>query len=1028
MRSLFRFFAERHTFANLFTVTILLLGISSLTMIKRDQYPDVDVGLMVITTTYPGASPEDVELNVTNKIEDELKEISDIKEVTSVSMENISSIRVEIDDDAEDSDKTKDEIRRAVTRVTDLPKEVTSTPEVLEIKTPFDPFIEVGVTGDIPYRKLREIARIFEKKLESVTGVARTERFGYRAREIQVEVDPSAMRRYEVPLREIVVAIQARNIRGTGGALESYTSEKNVVTLAQFRKPGEVGNVIIRSTLEGPLVRVKNLAVVRDDFEEEENISRMNGLRAISFAVYNKPSADVIRTVERVKRLIEAEEKNMPEGVRIIHANDRSKYVSNQFKIVLSNGAIGLALVTILLTLFLNIRTAFWVALGIPITFMGVVFLLPSFGAYLDTIVLTSMIIVIGIVVDDAIIVSESIYKRVEDGEEPLTAGVNGMYAVYRPVITTILTTFITFAPMFFMPGMMGRFVYVIPLTIGLALFISMTEVTVSLPAHIVRSLRRTGVRTETKRAGDWFDRIRDIFRKLICYPLKLRYPVIILFCGAFAGSFVYATNYMDFVLFPTKGAETFFATVELPLGASIEATSDKVKEIEDVVSALPENELDSYLSRTGMLFTTDGPPRIGSNYATIIVLLTPWSKRDRSADDIVEALRAGVNKITDINKVAFTVDSGGPPIGKAVNVRVIGSDDVMRKRLSDGVVKFLSTKDGVKDIERDDTLGKNQVEIKVNYDRLARMGLTVAEIARNVRIAYDGEVVTSVRYGEEDVDFRVILEEKARRKLSYLNKLAIPNNKGRLIALKEVASFEIGPGPNDIHHFDWERTTTVTADVLQTVTTPLDVTEMLREQFDVDNDYPGMRLGFGGEVQETEESMRGLYVAFVLAAVGVYFLLILLFNSITQPIMVLLAIPFGLMGVIFAFALHGEAFGFLALLGVVGMSGVVVNDSLVLVDYLNRLRVEKPEESMLDIVIRGTSDRLRAILMTTLTTVAGLLPLAYGIGGTDIYMGPMALALGYGLLFATPLTLILVPSLYLVGDDIRRLLRRGNN
>jgi multidrug efflux pump subunit AcrB len=1005
---------------------VLLLGASTLFIIKRDIYPDVDIGRMIITTEYPGASPEDVELNVTNKLEEELKEITGIKELISISMENISSIRVDIESDVEDMQEVKDEVRRAVSQVTDFPPDVTEAPHILDIKTPFDPFIEVGISGDIPYRQLRELARIFEKKLENIEGVSRTDRYGYRAREVTVEVSPDALRDYEVPLRDIIAAIQGRNIRATGGSLESYTSEKNVVTLAQFRKPKEVGDVIVRSTFDGPLIRIKDLAVVKDDFEEEKIISWMNGKQAISFAVFNKPSADIIRASDKVKKFIEREQTIMPAGVEIIYSNDTSKYVRNQFRIVLSNGAIGLVLVTILLTLFLTFRVAFWVALGIPVTFLGVIFLLPSFGVYLDTIVLTAMIIVIGIIVDDAIIVSETIYERMNRGETPRDAAVNGVNAVYRPVYTTILTTFIAFAPMFFMPGMMGKFVYVIPLAVTLALFISMLEVTIALPAHLVYCFNKcigSGKRIHT---GEWFDKFRKLFKRVIVYPLRLRYVIVLLFIGVLAGSLYYAGNYMSFILFPTKGAEVFLVGMELPIGSSLEATSYKVKKVEEVISKLPKSELDTFVTKVGRLMVMDAPPRDGNNYGSIIVNLTPWSDRSRSADEIVEAIRQEVNLIGGLKKVTFSVASGGPPTGKAVNIQVIGSDDQMRKKLAESVEEYLRGVNGVKDIERDDAPGKEQVEIKVNYNRLARLGLTMADIAQTVRIAYDGEVITSVRYGDEDVDFRVILQKEARKKLKYLNNLSIPNRQGRLIVLKEVAKFQIVPGPNDINHFDRERSISITADVLQEVTAPVQVTNALLEHYDLDKDYPGMRFNVGGEVQETEQSLRGLYIAFGMAVVGIYFLLVLLFNSVTQPIMVLLAIPFGIVGIVIAFTLHNEPFGFLAMLGAVGMAGVVVNDSLVLVNHLNELKQKNPSLSAGELVVQGTSDRLRAILMTTFTTVAGLLPLAYGIGGSDIYMGPMALALGYGILFATPLTLVLVPCLYLVGEDIKKIFRRN--
>jgi multidrug efflux pump subunit AcrB len=1026
MKNFFRFFAERHLFANLFTLMIIIMGVLTLMIIKRDIYPEVDIGRMIITTEYPGASPEDVELNVTNKLEDELKEITGIKEFSSVSMENISSIRVDIEYDVDDMDEVKDEIRRAVNRVSDFPPEVTESPRILDIKTPFDPFIEVGISGNLPYRQIRELARILEKKIENIEGVSKTERYGYRTREVKVEISPDSLIEYEIPLRDIIAAIQGRNIRATGGSLESYTSEKNVVTLAQFRKPEEVGDVIVRSTFDGPLIKVTDLAVVNDDFEDDKIISWMDGKQAISFAVFNKHSADIIRTSERVKKLIKKEQEIMPAGVEILYSNDTSTYVRNQFRIVLSNLSIGLVLVTILLTLFLTFRVAFWVSLGIPVTFLGVIFLLPSFGVYLDTIVLTAMIIVIGIVVDDAIIVSETIYERLDRGEKPLDAAVNGISRVYRPVLTTILTTFIAFAPMFFMPGMMGKFVFVIPLTVSLALFISMLEVTIALPAHLVYCQQKCISSGKTIQTAKWFDTFRKVFTQVIVYPLRLRYLVVFLFIVALIGSLYYAVNYMSFILFPTKGSEVFVISMELPIGNSLEATSDKVREVEEIISGLPEEEIESFLARAGRLVILDSPPRDGENYGSIIVNLTPWSERTRTADEIVESLRPRVDSLGGFKKVTFSVASGGPPTGKAVNIRVIGSDDALRKKLAQDVKSYLKRINGVKDIESDDVPGKEQIEVKVNYDRLARFGLTMADIAQNVRIAYDGEVVTSVRYGDEDVDFRVILQKEARKKLAYLNKLTIPNQQGRLITLKDVASLDISPGPSDIYHFDRERSISVTADVLQEVITPVQATDLLLENFDLDRDYPGMRFNVGGEVQETEQSMRGLYIAFCIAVIGIYFMLVLLFNSATQPFMVLLAVPFGIVGVIIAFSLHNEPFGFLGTLGVVGMAGVVVNDSLVLVNHLNELKQKDPSLSVLQLVVKGTSDRLRAILMTTFTTVAGLLPLAYGVGGTDIYMGPMALALGYGILFATPLTLILVPCLYLIGNDIRKIFSRN--
>jgi multidrug efflux pump subunit AcrB len=366
-------------------------------------------------------------------------------------------------------------------------------------------------------------------------------------------------------------------------------------------------------------------------------------------------------------------------------------------------------------------------------------------------------------------------------------------------------------------------------------------------------------------------------------------------------------------------------------------------------------------------------------------------------------------------------IETGGPPVGRPISIQIVGWNDVHRSQVADTLVAFLNGIEGVKDVQRDDKKGKAQVEIKVNHDRLARVGLTVADIAQNVRIAYDGEVVTSVRYGDEDVGFRVLLEEETRKKLDYIKELPIPNRQGRLIPLKEVAWLETGPGPADYRHYKGERALTVEADVDQSITTPLDVTDAVFEHFDLDKEWPGTRFVLGGEVMETEESMAGLMKTFAIAAVAIYFLLVLLFNSFTQPFTVMVAIPFGLVGVIIAFVLHGEPMSFVGMLGVIGLAGVVVNDSLVLVNHINQLRRENPDKSVRSLVSQGTADRLRPVILTTLTTVAALIPLAYGFGGTDPFMRSAALALGYGLLFATPLTLALVPSLYLVRYDIGR-------
>lgn len=770
-------------------------------------------------------------------------------------------------------------------------------------------------------------------------------------------------------------------------------------------------------------------------------------------------SADVIRTVKAIKKLMRQEasrgkvggyvdfpedavrkrgffdtlksrftgEPSQPEiyrygPIQLTTANDVSGYVSDSFKTVLTNMAIGLVLVVIMLTIFLNLRTAFWVAMGIPVAMTGVFFLMPFFGTFLDSISLASLVLVLGIIVDDGIIISENIMFRRHLGESPLDAAVNGVHEVFFPVLTTVLTTFLAFVPIFFIKGMLGKFIFVIPLTVSLALFISLFEAVFALPSHLKRGMEKRSMRAERATIGVWFEVLKKIYNRCALGFLRVRYLIFAIFIGVIFLALGYMQKNMDFILFPQRGAEQFWMLVELPMGSSLQATSEKVREIDDLIEEIPADELDNYVTRIGQI----GWVGRAENYAQIVVNLTPFSTRSRTAGQIVGELREKTDKLEGYEKITYQIYAGGPPVGKAISLKILGHDDEKRRALADEVEAYLSTIDGVKDIDRDDKLGKDQIEIDLNYERLARVGLTVADVAQNVRIAYDGQVVTSLRDGDEDVDFRVQFTKQARQDERFLMNLSIPNVQNRLIKLRDVARLKIGPGPSTYRHFDGERVTTVEADVDTDVITSLDVNTMVVEQFDgYEERYPELRLRVGGEAQESQESIANIITTFIIAIVGIYFLLILLFNSFTQPLLVLIAIPFGFVGVIIALALHNEPLSFLALIGSVGLVGVVVNDSLVLVNHLNELRKQFPDMGRRELVAMGGSNRLRAIVLTTLTTVVGLLPLAYGWGGTSLYMSPMALTLGYGLLFATPVTLLLVPCLYMIFWDLERLFRR---
>lgn len=608
MKALIRYFVEHKLLANLAVLIILLLGTRASMQIKRDAFPQVDMDKVMITTRYPGASPEDVELNVTNKLEEELQTVDNIEQMTSYSMENISVINITIDANAVDKEKVKRNVQSAIDRVVDLPAEITEAPYTFEITTENMDVIWVGVSGNRPYPELREIAKRLEHKLEAINGVSRVTTTGLLDREIKVEVSMDAIDKYQISLREFVSAIAGRNIRSTGGSFESYTSDKNIVTLAQFRDPQDVKGVILRSTFGGPHITIGDVAEVIDGFEPEKTRFRMNGKSAIGLTVFKSGSADIIRVVDQVKELVAAEQELLPDGVELMYSSDISRFVRNRLGILTNNGIIGLIFVCIVLLFFLNFRTAFWVAMGIPLTGMGVAIISPFFGVHMELISLMGMVIVIGLIVDDAIVIAENIHRHSEKGKSPVDAAVDGAYGVLKPVTATIITTALAFGTMFFMTGMIGKFIYSVPFIIITALTFSFFESLVILPSHIAAGMKKSAERLARKgkevtgaaRKQIWFETVRKVFQRAMVHVLAFRYLVILVFVAMFIGSVLYAHYNMHFILFPSNNADQFFVVVELPTGSSLDATSDKVKEIEQLIDEIPDRELTGYRTQIG--------------------------------------------------------------------------------------------------------------------------------------------------------------------------------------------------------------------------------------------------------------------------------------------------------------------------------------------------------------------------------------------------------------------------------------------
>ncbi len=1025
MDAILRYFASRHRLSYLITISILMLGLYGFLKIKLEKDPKVDFAQMFVTTIYPGASSEDVELKVTNKIEKELKSVSGIEYFTSVSMENVSAIRVFIDEDIKDQNRVKDDVRRAVDRVNDFPAAVDKRPIVEDLNSSIFPIIEVGLTGDISYPLMRELAKNFKKKLENIPGVSSLDPYGYKTREVKIEVSPEKVKKYHISLEEIYAAIKNQNIRASGGQFKSFLQEKNVVTLSEFKGPLEVGDVIVKSNFEGLLIKVKDLAIVKDDFKESEIISRMNGKNAISFVVYKKENADTVKTVDEIKELLKTEKEIWPEGVDFILANDMSTLVKNRFNITFSNGITSLILCFLILTLFLNFRTSIWVSVGIPVSLLGAIAVFKFMGYTLDAISLSAMIIALGMIEDDAINISENIYRHFfELKKSAIDAAVDGTKEVLFPTLSMFTTTVVAFLPMFLITGTMGKFIIVVPLVIVLSLSISLIEALFCLPAHLVHDLE-SGKNVKERK---WFYKFKQDFKVFLKKVLVKRYLVLWLTVAMLFTStlyFIYGTN---FVLFPNYTTEKIFVKIEYPIGTSLEATSEKIKTIEAAVGLIPRDEMPSFVARAGALFGEHGYRKPGKNFATIEVNLPPFGQRKKTTEEFLDNLRKKINSVGGYEAIHFEMAQGGPPIGSPISIRVVGADDKIRNNLSADLIKFLGSLKGVNDVDRDDKPGKEEVIIEMKNDAVSLTGLNANQIGNTVRMAYDGLVATTSRFGDEDVDYRILLEESARGNEVQIENLLVPNPMGNLIPLKNVARFSSGSALNEIRHYKGDRALTVTANVEKTITTPVIAIEQVLNHFNLSKNYPGMHFEIGGEAEETSKSMDDLIGTFILALIGIYFILSILFNSFLQPIYVLLTIPFSFAGALLAFALHGEPFSFIAGLGFIGLAGIAVNNSIVLIDFINQFKKSHVDHSiseMMETIAESTAVRLRSILLCSSTTIVGLLPLAYGIGGSDPFMVPMALSLAYGVFASMILTLLVIPAIYLIGEDF--LLYRKN-
>jgi multidrug efflux pump subunit AcrB len=1006
---------------NAVTVLLILAGLMAVNRIEREAFPNFSFDIVTVSADYRGASPDVIEKRITIPLEKELKEVDDIEEMGSISVEGLSLIVLKLDPDAPDKDRIYDDIQRAVNDAHDLPSDLPHLPRVNEVKTKNQPLVEISLSGDLSQDRLRAEALRLEDSLNDVKEIASVVRKGIQDRQIWVEVDPRKMARMDLALSEVVAAIARHNVNVSGGLSKTRQEEWIIRTSGEVQDTDEVGGIVIRANESGDLVRVKDVAGLSDQYEENQQILRTDGTRAFNLLVIKKDKADAIRLMDKLKSHLEEYRKTATPGLKIALVNDLSYYVKRRLHVLTSNGWIGAMLVFLTMVAFLSWRVALGSLVGMATSLLTALAIMHFLGVSVNLISMFGLIIVIGMLVDEDLVVADNISRYLERGLTHEEAAVRGASEVNRAILSTVLTTIIVFVPMLFMSGIFGKFIGDIPRVIIITLTVSLVEALIILPSHL-SDLNRTG----DSRASHWerstghhyYERFRNWYRHVL--ESCLRHPVLTVAVSfAVTGAAIaYAMFGMKFILFPAKGIEAFFVRVEAELGTPLATTEEDMLPIEKLIQSIPENELDHFVTQVGIMQNDPHDPFTtrGSHVGQIQVFLTPEHGRSRDANAIMEDLRARLPE-HGFKKISFDPVRPGPPVGKPVAIRLRGEDYGRLATLADLIEKKLKTIAGTSDIRSDYESGKGELMVDVDPVKAARAGLTYSDIASTVRNAFEGTPASVIRRSDEEIDILVRIPEKSRYDTGAIESLLVRNQHGNLVTLGQVARLKTVPGVNVIKHFEGKRAVSVMANVDESISSSGEVNALMKGMLNTESpEFHGVTVDFTGEEQDSRESIQSLGWAFLMALLTVFFVLLVTFESLMQTLIVLLTIPFGLVGVVIGLSLSGEPFSFLVVIGMIGLTGIVVDGGTLIFVFINRLRQEGLP--LREAIVEGCAVRLRSILLTTFTTVLGVIPAAYGLGGNDPFIRPMALALNWGMAGSIVFTLLTIPCLLLLADE----------
>ncbi len=1035
-------FASNHVASNLLMIFILVSGAFSIWTIKVETFPEVQADTVTIQVPYLGASPAEVEEGVCQRVEEAIASVEGIKQIRSTAVEGLGTVIAELQEDA-DSRRVLDEVKAAVDRIITFPVE-TEKPIVSE-SISRRKVISLVVYGDASERALKTLGEEIRDDLTAIDGITQVDMAGVRNYEISIEVSEEDLRRHGLSFVQVADAVRQSSLDLPGGSVKTEGGEVLIRTKGQRYRGEEFEELVLLSRADGSRVLLGDVATVVDGFEDSDTAARFDGYPAALVDVYRVGEEDTLEIAESVHGYVEEKRPFLPEGIRVESWQDDSVILRSRLNLLVRNGFLGLILVFLCLALFLDLRLAFWTTMGIPISFMGALWLMPYFGVSINMISLFAFIVSLGIVVDDAIVVGENVYSYLQEGMPPLEAAISGVREMARPVSFAIFTTVAAFAPLLFTAGRMGKFMRQIPSVVILVLLISLVEALLILPAHLsARSHRETTGRI--RRIQDRFRNalqrfIQGTYSRHLGVALRWRYLSLAVALAAFVVTLGFvAGGHIQFNFMPRIDADNMVAALTMPQGTPRETTEAVLRKLEgDAETVRQEFETrigDGEPSLYQHVSTTvgeqpyarrgahGGGPQMGSNanVGEVNVQLLSSEERGVGSMALANRWREVAGEIPGVSTLTFA--SALFTAGDAVNVEMAHRDFDTLLLAVERLKAILAEYPGVKDISDSFLTGKREIRLELTPEGRA-MGFTLADLARQARQGFYGEEAQRIQRGRDDVRVMVRYPEGERQSLEDIRSMRIRLPDGTEVPFATVATVREGRGYAAINRTDRRRVVSVTADVEEEIanadTINQDLEDLVIPQLQAE--FPGLLGTFEGQERERSESMASLGRNFLIAQLVIFALLAILFRSYVQPLIVMSAIPFGIIGAVAGHLLLGLDLSLLSFFGIVALTGVVVNDSLIMIDLINRER--SAGVPIREVIMNSGKRRFRPILLTTLTTFFGLTPMILERSLQAKFLIPMAVSLGFGVLFATGITLILVPVLYAILEDVKTGWRR---